>query len=173
MSSVERAARIIYLNKTCFNGLYRVNSLGEFNAPYGRYVNPNIVNEEVIRRVSKYLNWADIKIFSGDYRKVLKDIPTDSFIYFDPPYMPVGDTSFTSYTADGFGKEEQINLKQECDFLDNMGIKFLLSNSCCEFIEDLYAQYIITKVPAKRVINSCGDKRGPVNELLIRNYQKG
>jgi len=170
LTPVERAARIIYLNKTCFNGLYRVNSSGYFNAPYGKYVNPNIVNENVILDVSQYLNWADIKIFSGDYRNVLKNIPPGSFIYLDPPYMPIGETSFTSYTADKFDKEDQIALKKECDCLNKKDIKFLLSNSSCEFIEDLYEQYIITRIPAKRSINSCGNKRGSVEELLIRNY---
>jgi len=170
LPKAEAAARTIFLNKTCFNGLYRVNSSGYFNAPYGKYVNPNIVNENVILDVSRYLNWADIKIFSGDYRNVLKNILPGSFIYLDPPYMPIGETSFTSYTADKFDKEDQIALKKECDCLNKKDIKFLLSNSSCEFIEDLYEQYIITRIPAKRSINSCGNKRGSVEELLIRNY---
>ncbi len=172
LSSVERAARIIYLNKTCYNGLFRVNSAGEFNSPYGRYKNPNIVNATTIRAVSSYLNKANIKMLCGDYREALKGIRKGSFVYLDPPYMPISSSSsFTGYTANGFGEEEQVSLKQQCDALNKKGIRFLLSNSCCDFIEDLYKDYIVTRVSAKRAINSCGDRRGAIDEVLIRNYE--
>ena len=138
-TNVERAARIIYLNKTCYNGLFRVNSSGEFNSPWGRYKNPNITNEATIHALNTYLNKANITIKCGDYREALKGIRKGAFVYFDPPYMPISSSaSFTGYTAGGFGEEEQIALKEQCDMLNAKGIKFLLSNSSCEFIEDFY-----------------------------------
>ncbi len=172
LNNVEKAARIIYLNKTCYNGLFRVNSLGEFNSPWGKYKNPNITNENTIRALSNYFNSADITIKCGDYRDVLVGVDKESFVYLDPPYMPIStSSSFTGYTANGFGEEDQIALKEQCDLLNRMGVKFLLSNSSCKFIEDLYKDYIITKVYAKRVINSRGNKRGEIDEVLVRNYE--
>ena len=174
LSPVERAARIIYLNKTCYNGLFRVNRAGEFNAPWGRYKNPNITNETTIRAISGYLNRAKVSIFCGDYREALKGIRKGSFVYLDPPYMPLSSSSsFTGYTAEGFGPQQQIELKRQCDLLDKRGIHFLLSNSCCDFIEDLYKDYIIERVSAKRAINAKGDKRGAIDEVLVRNYEIG
>lgn len=174
LSDVERAARIIYLNKTCYNGLFRVNSLGEFNSPWGKYKNPNITNETTIRALSGYFNSNNIAIKCGDYREVLKDINIGegSFVYLDPPYMPIStSSSFTGYTANGFGEEDQIALKEQCDILNQKGVKFLLSNSSCKFIEDLYKDYIITKVCAKRAINVKADRRGEIDEVLVRNYE--
>lgn len=172
MSCVERAARIIYLNKTCFNGLFRVNSSGEFNSPWGKYKNPNIANETTIMALSTYFNRADITIKCGDYREALKGIRKGAFVYLDPPYMPISSSSsFTGYTAGGFNEEEQIALKEQCDMLDKRGVKFLLSNSSCDFIERLYEGYIITRVGAKRTINARADKRGEINEVLVRNYE--
>lgn len=173
LSEVERAARIIYLNKTCYNGLFRVNSAGEFNSPWGKYKNPNIVNETTILALSKYLNKSNINIKCGDYREALKGIRKGAFVYFDPPYMPLSSSSsFTGYTANGFDEAEQIALKDICDGLDKKGIKFLLSNSSCRFIEELYAdKYIVQKVSAKRAINSNPGKRGSIDEVLIRNYE--
>ena len=168
---MERAARIIYLNKTCYNGLFRVNSSGQFNAPWGRYKNPNISGADNIRAMSAYLNRARVTIKCGDYREALKGIRKGAFVYFDPPYMPLSSSSsFTGYTASGFGEAEQIELKRQCDLLDKRGIKFLLSNSCCEFIENLYSGYIIERVSAKRAINAKADKRGAIDEVLVRNY---
>lgn len=173
MSPVEKAARIIYLNKTCYNGLFRVNRAGEFNSPWGRYKNPNIVNETTIRAMSRYLNQSKITILCGDYREALKGIRKGAFVYLDPPYMPISSSSsFTGYTATGFGSEEQIELKKQCDMLEKKGIKFLLSNSCCDFIEDLYKDYIIEHVSAKRTINAKADKRGAIDEVLVRNYER-
>jgi len=114
MSPVERASRVIYLNKTCYNGLFRVNSAGEFNSPWGRYKNPNITNETTIHAIHKYLNKADIQILCGDYATALSGIRRGSFVYLDPPYMPISSSSsFTGYTATGFGEEEQIALKEK------------------------------------------------------------
>ena len=172
LSNIEKAARIIYLNKTCYNGLFRVNSLGEFNSPWGKYKNPNITNEKTIKALSNYLNTADITIKCGDYREALAGVDKKSFVYLDPPYMPIStSSSFTGYTANGFGEEDQIALKEQCDLLNKRGVKFLLSNSSCKFIEDLYKDYIVTKVCAKRVINSRGNKRGEIDEVLVRNYE--
>lgn len=171
MQPLERAARMIYLNKTCFNGLFRVNRAGQFNAPWGRYRNPDIVRGETIRGISRYLNEADVTILCGDYREALTNVQEGAFVYLDPPYMPLSpSSSFTSYTAAGFGRQEQIELKQQCDRLAQRGIHFLLSNSCCEFIEDLYCDYKVMRVPAKRAINVKADKRGVVDEVLVRNF---
>lgn len=173
MSNLEKAARIIYLNKTCYNGLYRVNSLGQFNSPYGRYKNPNIVNEVVLRAISKYLNRNEISIRSGDYKDVLNDIEKNSFVYLDPPYMPISSSSsFTGYTEGGFGYDKQVELKEECDKLNSKGVHFLQSNSDCEEIRELYKDYRIKVVKAKRAINSDAKKRGQINEVLIYNAKK-
>ena len=173
MSNSEKAARIIYLNKTCYNGLYRVNSLGQFNSPYGRYKNPNIVNEVVLKAISKYLNGNEISIRSGDYKDVLNDIEKNSFVYLDPPYMPISSSSsFTGYTEGGFGYDKQVELKEECDKLNSKGVHFLQSNSDCEEIRELYKAYRIKVVKAKRAINSDAKKRGQINEVLIYNAKK-
>ena len=171
LSKIEKASRIIYLNKTCYNGLFRVNASGEFNSPFGHYKKPNIVNEPVLRAVSKYLSSPNIQLFSEDFAATLQRVPRGWFIYLDPPYDPVSDTaSFTGYNKGGFDKAEQIRLKECCDALTQRGVKFLLSNSATEFIRELYAEYAIKTVYAKRAINSDADKRGAVQEVLIRNY---
>lgn len=172
LNPVERASRIHYLNKTCYNGLFRVNSQGQFNTPFGRYKSPNIVNEVTLRAVSKYFNKANITFKCGDFEEAVKGARKGSFIYFDPPYDPVSDTSsFTGYDKGGFDREEQIRLKKLCDRFDKRGIKFLLSNSETDFILDLYKDYKIEIVHAKRSINSKGHKRGEVNEVLVMNYE--
>ena len=168
MSNVEKAARIIYLNKTCYNGLYRVNSAGQFNSPYGKYKKPNIVNAPTLRAVSKYLQNRKIKIMHGDYREALKGLRKGAFVYLDPPYMPISSSSsFTGYTENGFTYKQQAELKLECDKLRKKGIAFLLSNSDCREIRELYHEYDIQTVQAKRNINSKGTKRGEINEVLI------
>ena len=169
MSNVEKAARIIYLNKTCYNGLYRVNMAGQFNSPYGKYKNPNIVNEAVLRVISNYFNTNEITILNGDYKEVLKDLEKEAFVYLDPPYMPISSSSFTGYTEGGFGYNSQVELKKECDKLNEKGIRFVQSNSDCEIIRELYKDYKIKTVKAKRSINSVGNKRGEINEVLIYN----
>ncbi|MDO5088559.1 MAG: DNA adenine methylase [Leptotrichiaceae bacterium] len=168
ISNIEKAARIVYLNKTCYNGLYRVNSAGQFNTPYGKYKNPNIVNESAIRAISKYFREVNIEIRQGDYKEILKGLRKSSFVYLDPPYMPISSSSsFTGYTENGFSYEQQVILKQECDKLRKKGISFLQSNSDCSEIRELYKEYEIKSVKAKRSINSIGNKRGEINEVLI------
>ena len=173
LNNVIKAARLIFLNKTCYNGLFRVNSTGEFNAPFGRYKKPNIVNAPVLRAVSTYLQTNDVVINSTDYYEILKNIPASFFVYLDPPYDPVSDSSsFTGYNKHGFNKDEQIRLKNACDELDSRGVKFLLSNSATEFIKDLYSpKYNVTIVHAKRAINSVATRRGEVEEVVVRNYE--
>ena len=171
LSRIEKASRLIYLNKTCFNGLFRVNSSGEFNSPFGHYKNPNIVNEPVLRAVSKYFNASSITFYSEDFSETLSRIGKGGFVYLDPPYDPISDTaSFTGYNKGGFNRDEQIRLKRCCDELTQRGIKFLLSNSATEFIKELYQEYEITIVKAKRAVNADASKRGAIEEVLIRNY---
>lgn len=173
LTGVERAARILYLNKTCYNGLYRVNSIGEFNSPFGRYKNPNIINDVGLRAVSKYFNDADITFLSGDFESTVKGIKKGSVVYFDPPYAPISKTSnFTGYNESGFGEQEQERLKKVCDRLTEKGVHILLSNSECELIRELYSdkeKYKIVSVKAKRAINSVANARGEVSEVLIKN----
>ena len=172
MSSVERAARIIYLNKTCYNGLFRVNSHGEFNSPFGFYKNPNIINEPVLLAVSAYLSSHELKLKCGDYNEALKGIRKGAFVYFDPPYDPVScSASFTGYTQGGFDSEEQERLCEVCKSLNRKGVKFMLSNSDTERINSLYKEFNIDKVQARRNVNSDGAGRGEVFEVIVRNYE--
>lgn len=172
LSSVEKASRFIYLNKTCYNGLFRVNRAGEFNTPFGNYKSPNIVNEITLRAVNLYLNENNINFTSLDFEESLKNVQKGAFVYLDPPYDPVSlSSNFTGYTNLGFDKEEQKRLKNVCDSLNKNGIKFLLSNSATEFIKDLYRDYSINIIQAKRSINSNANLRGNVDEVLIRNYE--
>lgn len=167
LTDFQKAARIIYLNKTCYNGMFRVNSQGQINVPYGKYKHPNIVNEPGIRALSAYLA-NDIEILCGDYADALIDLPKNSFVYLDPPYMPISSTSaFTGYTESGFDFDEQVRLRDECAKLREQGISFLQSNSDCEAVRDLYRGFKITTVQAKRSINSKGSGRGAINEVLI------
>lgn len=172
LNKVQRASRIIYLNKTCYNGLYRVNNAGEFNVPFGHYKNPNIVNEPTLKAVNKYLNKNNILIKCGDYSEILDNADENSFVYLDPPYHPVSETSnFTGYIQGGWDKDDQIRLREYCDSLNQRGVKFLLSNSSSDFILELYSHFRITTVKALRSINSVGSDRGQINEVLIRNYE--
>ncbi len=169
---IERASRLIYLNKTCYNGLYRVNNAGEFNSPFGRYKNPNIVNEPVLRAVSSYLNSNNVQISNKDYDDILKGLDKSSFVYLDPPYHPISESSnFTGYVQGGWNIFDQVRLREACDDLTSRGIKFLLSNSASDFIKDQYSEYNISVVKATRTINSDAEKRGEVDEVLIRNYE--
>lgn len=172
LSEVERAARVIFLNKTCYNGLYRVNNAGEFNSPFGKYKNPNIVNAPVLRAVSAYFNSSEIKFSTTDFELVLEQVRKGTFVYLDPPYDPVSDTSsFTGYSKGGFSREQQIQLRECCDRLNARGVKFMLSNSATDFIREQYSDYHITIVQAKRAINSVASKRGDVDEVIITNYE--
>ncbi|MDR0391697.1 MAG: DNA adenine methylase [Planctomycetaceae bacterium] len=171
LSAIERASRIIYLNKTCFNGLYRVNNAGEFNVPFGNYKNPNIINEPILKAVNEYLNKSEVELLSGDYEIVLDKLGQNTFVYLDPPYHPIStNLNFTGYVQGGWNKYDQIRLKETCDKLNDKGIKFLQSNSSADLIKELYKNYNISIVKANRAINSDGTNRGEVNELLIKNY---
>lgn len=172
LSSVEKASRIIFLNKTCFNGLFRVNSQGQFNAPFGNYKNPTIADESVLNAVSRYLNENNIMINNGDFKDSLKTTKKNDFVYLDPPYDPISETSsFTGYNLNQFYKDDQKRLKEVVDDLSKKGCKIMLSNSATEFIKDLYKDYKIEIVSANRNINSDPLKRGKIDEFLILNYQ--
>jgi len=169
LSPIERAARFVYLNKTCFNGLYRVNSKGGFNVPFGRYKNPPICDIEGLRAASAALQHA--KITQGDFQSVLVKAKTTDFIYFDPPYQPLNKTSsFTSYTSGGFGEKEQRQLAELYRELSNRGCFVMLSNSDTPLIRELYKDFTINEIQASRAINSNGTGRGKITELLVINY---
>ena len=158
------------MNKTCFNGLWRVNKKGKFNVPFGRYKKPNFWDRENLYMVSVALQ--NTEVICSDFSSVLEYATPGSFVYLDPPYHPLSETSnFTSYTKDSFGKEEQIRLANVFRELDERNCNVMLSNSDTEFIKSLYKDFDITVVYARRAINSKGNKRGPVSELVIRNYQ--
>jgi len=167
-SDVERASRTIYMNRCCYNGLYRVNSKGFFNVPFGRYKNPRFCDEENLKAVHEALQTAEI--IWGDFEDCLNYANKGDFIYFDPPYHPLSETAnFTSYTKDNFGKESQERLFKVFDELNNRGCKLLLSNSYNKFIIELYKDYKIIILNAKRAINSNPDKRGEIKEVLVLN----
>ncbi len=167
---VEQAARVIYLNKTCYNGLYRVNGQGLFNVPYGANgKNPTIYNEVSLKAISGYLNNADITIAAMDFDKCVKTATKNDFIYFDPPYH-TNSTNFNGYQAGGFNEHEQSRLASLFDRLSRKGVKAMLSNSDTRFIADLYASHKISYVCANRTINSKPCGRGKVNEILVKNY---
>jgi DNA adenine methylase len=169
-------AKLIFLNKTCYNGLYRVNRKGGFNVPLGDYKNPTICDKENLGSVSRLLRKA--KIICGDFTKSEKYIGERTFVYFDPPYRPLSPTaSFTSYSKDSFSEDDQIKLAQFCRRIHDRGAKFLLSNSDPKnedpndhFFEDHYKQFNIETVKAARFINCKASGRGQINELLITNY---
>ncbi|MDM3851343.1 MAG: DNA adenine methylase [Aphanizomenon gracile PMC649.10] len=171
-TEVQRASRIIFLNKTCYNGLFRVNSQGQFNVPFGKYKNPNILDIAVLKAVNKYLNENQVRILNSDFQEAVKDAKRGDFIYLDPPYDAVSETaSFTGYDVNGFNKQEQRRLKEVFDDLNSRGCHILLSNAYTEFIEDLYKDYLHTKISAIRAINCNGKKRGKVDEILVKNYE--
>lgn len=174
--STEKIALLFFLNKTCFNGLYRVNQKGKFNVPFGKYNKPNICDQDNIISVNYYLQ--KVKIVQGDFEETLKYAIKPSIFYLDPPYKPINLTSsFTSYTKQIFDNNEQIRLKEFCDKIHRQGNYFILSNSDMKnydssnnFFDELYKQYNIKRVKARRNINSKGDKRGSIFELLITNF---
>lgn len=168
-TTVEKAARLIYLNKTCFNGLYRENSKGEFNVPIGKYKNPTICNAEGLRSVSLSLQSAKLEIRPFD--AVLDYANEQDFVYFDPPYYPLSPTSnFTAYSSCCFNENDQIRLKNTFAELSVRGVKVMLSNSDCPFIRELYKEFNIHEISAARAINSNAKKRGKITELLITSY---
>ncbi len=171
LSNVKRASRFIFLNRTCFNGLYRVNSKGHFNVPFGKYKNPNYQNFELLKSISSYLNNNDITIHNTDFYIAVAGAEKGDFIYFDPPYDPLNKTSsFTSYQASSFTKEEQVRLRDTFVELDRRGCKVMLSNSSTPFVAELYKDYKIVRVKASRAINSKATGRGQIDEFLVMNY---
>ncbi len=171
LQGVEAAARLIYLNRTCFNGLYRVNSEGKFNVPIGKYNNPKICQPDLLRLASKALKSAEIK--TRDFAEVVDEAKEGDFVYFDPPYYPLNSTSyFTAYSADCFSESDHKKLKETFVKLASKGVKVMLSNSACDEIENLYKDqgFKIHIISAPRAINSNKQKRGCINEFLITSY---
>ncbi|HVV48181.1 MAG TPA: DNA adenine methylase [Polyangia bacterium] len=168
LSRAARAARVIYLNRCGYNGLYRVNSDGRFNVPFGRYARPNICDVPRLEAASRAL--ANVEIVCGDFRDVLADRPgEDDFVYLDPPYVPISRTaSFTAYAQRAFGPDDQRRLADALRALSRARVPALLSNSYCSDTRRLYADLRFRKVPARRAINSVGRNRGPVSEILVR-----
>ena len=177
VNSIEKAVLFIFLNKTCFNGLYRVNKKGEFNVPMGAYKKPKICDEENLKNVS--LTLRNVKIVYADYRESEKFIDDKTFVYIDPPYRPLNITSsFTSYTENNFNDKEQIELAEYINVLNKKGAKIVISNSDPKnndiddnFFDKLYKNYNINRVKATRMLNSNASLRGAINELLITNYK--
>lgn len=166
---IRKTALLIFLNKTCFNGLYRENRKGEFNVPHGRYAKPNICDEETLRVTSTALKY--VSISSGPFSDAVSTAKKNDFVYFDPPYYPLNSTSsFTSYSINDFLENEQLELKTLIDDLTNRGVKIAMTNSDSLFIKNLYKEYRIEKIWAARSINSVGNKRGKIAEILILNY---
>ena len=178
LNPIENATKFFFLNRTCFNGLYRVNRKGLFNVPFGKYVNPQIFDEETIRLDSKLLQ--RVEILNGDFEQTFDYAKGNTMFYFDPPYLPLSNTScFNDYTKEAFNDDAQIRLKEYCDRIDVAGYKFMLSNSDCKgenetvgFFDELYAAYNIERVWAARYINSNPSKRGKLTEILVHNYKE-
>ncbi len=174
---IVKTAMFIFLNRTCFNGLHRVNSRGYFNVPFGKYANPTICDENLIMEDSRVLQ--NVEIFNGDYSQIEQFVDGNTFVYFDPPYRPLSATSsFTSYSREDFDDAEQIRLGQFFARLSEYGCRMMLSNSDCSthnpddtFFEELYRDFIIERVYASRSVNANPSKRGKLAEILIRNYE--
>lgn len=165
----KRSLYFLFFNKTAFNGVYRENSKGGFNVPIGSYKNPKIVDEENLRAVSEMLS--NTKITSGSFADAVKNAKAGDFVYFDPPYHPLSETSsFTSYSKDSFSKDDQIKLRDLFIDLDKKGVYVMLSNSSAPFIQEIYSGYRQIPVFANRMINSKADKRGKISEVVIINY---
>ena len=176
---IERASQLLFLNKTCFNGLFRVNKKGYFNVPYGKYANPTICNAKQLRADSQLLQSAQVEICLGDYAQTLKHIDGLTFVYLDPPYRPLDATSsFTAYAKGDFNDDDQRALASFCHLLSERGCLWMESNADCSaknpedtFFEDLYKEYRIERVYASRFINANPEKRGKLTELVIKNYE--
>lgn len=171
LSPAEHAARTIYLNKACFNGLYRVNSKGEFNVPFNKKLKINTYDSQNMILAYVYFQSNNIKMLSTDFEEAVKDAKKGDFIYFDPPYDSENETTFNSYTEVGFGKDEQIRLAKVYKELSDRGCYVMLSNHNTTLINELYKDYNIHVITAKRNINSKGEKRGKVEEVIITNYE--
>lgn len=176
LDPIENTTKFFFLNRTCFNGLYRVNKKGLFNVPFGKYSNPTICDPETILKDSGLLQ--RVEILNGDFEGTFEYAQGNTLFYFDPPYRPLSDTSsFNDYAKEAFNDAAQIRLKEYCDRIDEAGFKFMLSNSDCKgkneednFFDVLYAAYQIERVWASRSINSNPSKRGKLTEILVRNY---
>ena len=171
-NQIEKVSRLLFLNKTCFNGLYRVNSKGKFNVPLGRYTNPNIVNKENLQIVSKTLQSTKIKISCRDFGSIIKDAKKGDFVYFDPPYQPISDTAnFTSYTHRDFTEDDLERLADLANQLNSKGCKVMLSNSNSKTVKKLFSSgWAIKEIKANRSINSNSQKRTGHKEIIIKNY---
>jgi len=177
--SVERASQLVFLNKTCFNGLYRVNRRGQFNVPFGKYANPTICNAKLLRADSQILQSAQVEICQGDYVQTMQHLDGLTFVYLDPPYRPLDATSsFTAYAKGDFNDDDQRALAGFCHQLNDAGCYWMESNADCSaknpedtFFEELYKDYRIERVYASRFINANPEKRGKLTELLIKNYE--
>ena len=171
-NQIEKVSRLLFLNKTCFNGLYRVNSKGKFNVPLGRYTNPNIVNKENLQAVSKTLQSPKIKISCRDFSSIIKDAKKGDFVYFDPPYQPVSDTAnFTSYTHRDFTEDDLERLADLANQLNSKGCNVMLSNSNSKTVKKLFSSgWKIKEIKANRAINSNSQKRTGHKEIIIKNY---
>ena len=173
MSEVQRAARILYMLRVDFNGLYRVNSKNQFNVPYGRYKNPKIVDEELISAISVYLNNNQLEIKTGDFENAVLDVQPGDFVYFDPPYIPLSETSaFTSYTHEGFSYDDQVRLRDTFKKLSDTGAYVMLSNSSSFLVEELYRDFNIHYVEATRTNGAKSSSRGKISEIIVTNYEK-
>ncbi len=178
LDPIENTTKFFFLNRTCFNGLYRVNKKGLFNVPFGKYANPTICDPETIRKDSKLLQ--RVEILTGDFEETFAHANGNTLFYFDPPYRPLSDTSsFKDYAKEAFNDDAQIRLKEFCDRIHETGFKFMLSNSDCKgkneednFFDVLYSSYIIERVWAARSINANPNKRGKLTEILVHNYQE-
>ena len=172
-TQIEKVSRLLFLNKTCFNGLYRVNSKGKFNVPMGRYTNPNIVNSENLTIASKFLQSEKIKISCRDFESILKDAKKGDFVYFDPPYQPVSDTAnFTSYTHRDFTEDDLQRLADLANQLNSKGVHVLLSNSNTKIVKKIFSskKWKVKEIAVNRAINSNSQKRTGHKEVLIKNY---
>ena len=177
LDPIENTTKFFFLNRTCFNGLYRVNKKGLFNVPFGKYANPTICDPNTLRKDSELLQ--RVEILTGDFEDTFDYANGNTFFYFDPPYRPLSDTSsFNDYTKEAFNDDAQIRLKKYCDKINEAGYKFMLSNSDCNgkdekdnFFDMLYEAYQIERVWASRSINSNPNKRGKLTEILVHNYQ--
>ena len=178
LNAIDNCTLFFFLNRTCFNGLYRVNKAGKFNVPFGKYVTPTICDAATIYADSKLLQ--RVEIMTGDFEQTFDKIKGNTFFYFDPPYRPLSNTSsFNDYTKEDFNDEAQIRLKLFCDRLNEIGVNFMLSNSDClgkngtdRFFDDLFINYKIERVWASRNINSVASKRGKLTEIVISNYHE-
>lgn len=171
LPQIERAARIIFLNKTCYNGLYRINNNGYFNVPIGRQDNPDIVMEDKILTMSNYFNNNEVLFRSGDFEDAVFDARPGDIIYFDPPY-DYEKSGFTSYNQNSFGRDDLIRLKQVSDHLVEIGCRVILSNNDTPFVNNLFEEYEIEHIDAKRFINCDGTKRRNGKEVIIYGYHR-